>query len=101
MTGRLRICLPNNHSWGGQDPVLLGKNARAARAGAQGYFSLLGDRSAQSRQSFVLVEFDFHRQARGELLKECLIARGVWRAFLPTGRGLTDGDFFTAKVEQK
>ena len=25
----------------------------------------------------------------------------VWQAFLPTGSGSTDGDFFTAKFEQK
>ena len=25
----------------------------------------------------------------------------VWRAFLPTGGGSTDGDFFTAKFEEK
>lgn len=25
----------------------------------------------------------------------------VWRAFLPTGSGSADGDFFTAKIEQK
>ena len=25
----------------------------------------------------------------------------VWSAFLPSGSGSTDGDFFTAKIEQK